>query len=420
MLAAHLFDSPVQPTAKPSATVKPTRTPRATATPDLGAFISPLSTPTPFARAPLALNARVYLPLVRRDPTPIKYGWKGMTHPWQAEWLCQGPCKDPAGNNFWGIKADWWYNWLHNEANTANAMSAASTLAMLEAKLPYPDYVPMVWCMADVGAGPTPSQVAELARRYPGRAWLIFNEADHYDHSGQCGENIFGKYPSYYTSSNWQGLGQYLAQQYLQYRNAIKAADPTARVFAPACLQLPMPTLQGLEWGDRSIGIWNGFLDGLGGALLDGIAVHAYPSNPSTRHTGCAGFLDPPCAQRALGDAYRFFQGTDGSPSRNHHPAYTRNTSIWITEIGVLDNAISWVQTRDGFEQPMLTWFQNNVATGQPREWINTVAWYTTYDSSNISTNVFDATRPGTLTAVGERWKAAACDGCACPGPDCP
>jgi hypothetical protein len=390
--------------------------PRGTATSDLGAFISPLSTPTPARRTSGTLQRRVWLPLITN---PLRYGWKGMTHPWQAESLCQGPCKDPAGNNFWGIKADWWYNWLYNEANTANAMSAASTLAMLEAKLPYPDYVPMVWCMADVGAGPTPSQVAELARRYPGRAWLIFNEADHYDHSGQCGEKISGSYP-FYRDSNWQGLGQYLAQQFLLYRNAIKAADPTARIFAPALLQLPMPTLQGLEWGDRSIGIWNGFLDGLGGALFDGIAVHAYPSNPSTRHTGCAGFLDPPCVQRALGDAYRFFQGTDGSPSRNHHPEYTRSKTIWITEIGVLDNTILWAQTSVDFEQPMLTWFQNNVATGQPREWINAVAWYTTYDSGKISTNAFDATRPGTLTAVGVRWKEATCDRCACPGPDCP
>jgi hypothetical protein len=60
VLAARLFDSPVQPTA----TVKPIRTPSATATPGLGAFLSPLSTPTPLARARLAQSAKVHLPLV--------------------------------------------------------------------------------------------------------------------------------------------------------------------------------------------------------------------------------------------------------------------------------------------------------------------------------------------------------------------
>ena len=93
--AARLFDSPVQPTAKPSATVHATCTPRATATPGLRAFLSPLSTPTPFARALLAQNANVYLPLVRKDPTPIKYDWKGIGNARRLNGFARAPVKTP-------------------------------------------------------------------------------------------------------------------------------------------------------------------------------------------------------------------------------------------------------------------------------------------------------------------------------------
>lgn len=215
---------------------------------------------------------------------------------------------------------------------------------------------------------PTPAQAAALAKQYPGRIWLMFNEPDN-DYSpdgisGQCGLPIsINHFPNYFATNDWSGLGTYLAQQYIRYYDAIKdpnTGDPNARLFPLGLLTLPMPTLVGVNsnWA-RAIPVWNAFTDELSrqNRSIDGIAIHAYPNNFSSYHssgcnTGSVGFVDSSCVTSALKDAHDFFQGTDSNLSKNSHPEMTRSKEIWITEIGSLTKVTeqSWSTTRDQFE----------------------------------------------------------------------
>ncbi len=157
------------------------------------------------------------------------------------------------------------------------------------------------------------------------------------------------------------------------------------------------------------------------GRALDGIAIHAYPNNASSFHQNCLagqpGYLDYPCVERALVDASGFFQGNFA----------TAGKTIWITEIGSLtsDNLQTWTTTRDGFETPMLTWFNQHIKPGQDCQYINAISWFSTH----YKTQALDYTASDLLnyklpdqkqrTPVGETWKNAICTNCQCPGPDC-
>ena len=459
VLTSLPFDSPAQPTAQLSASARPTRTPRATATPDQGAFLSPLSTPTPLARAPLTLNAKVYLPLVRKDPTatptptPIKYGWKGISN---ARKLASAT----KANGFWGLNPDWYYDWL-SVFPGAQAQSPAAITALLDAAMAGPAYVPMLWCTDDVNGGITPGIAAGLARDHPGRVWLIFNEPDNNNPSGVgCGRDIDTTYPEelYFNGSNWPKLGQYLAKQYMRYYDAIKAADPTARLFPFGSLWL---TSKAGQEGVAETQIWNGFTSYLANPTaepnrtprpLEGIAVHAYPNHSA----GCGiDITATPCFQNALVAAHKFYQGVAvPSATPNANPALTAGKPIWITEIGNLApggnpagslNGRSATQafTASKLTQPLLSWFTVNAIPGGSVPYFNGLAWYATHDCGyNADGTINDVTASDLLdigaipcpiptepalqpttqlrTVIGQAWATATCLQCACPGPDCP
>jgi len=438
----RLFDSRLAPTPT-SVAAHPTATP-ALAT-------RPPATPSTVAPPKTTLTTHtIRLPLMLKQyPWQLAYGWKAVGDPGQLD-------AHPS-DGFWGIYLDWWYNWGASGpfVGGQGVRSVAETLAGLEAGLQDPRYVPMIWCMADVNAGPTPAQVANLARQYPGRVWLVFNEPDNL---GQCGlyidhDPLTGepRYP-FFRDNDWTGLGTYLAEQYILYYDAIKDADPYARIFALGLTQLPMPgftftyyywydTPYAPEWRDRAIGIWNGFTGRLMGRnhALDGIAIHAYGgATYSAFHDGCvegaASWTDYGCVQSALTAAHRFFQGTDGTPSRNANPDVTAGKTIWITEIGVLRGLTDypgypWTSVRDLFEIPMRNWFNGHIRPGQDCQYINTVSWFSTHfkvqwedaTASNLLDHLqFAQTGAKQLTPVGQIWRDWTCANCQCPGPDCP
>jgi len=397
----------------------PTPTPTATATP------TRTSTPT-----------RTATPTATPTPTPIKYGWKGVGDP--------GLLDAHPSDGFWGVNPDWWYNWgAQGPFVGAQAVgSAAQVISILEAGLQDLHYVPMIHCPSEATSFyPDPQGAALLARKYPGRIWLLFNEPDN---AALCGGDINKRHqdfvpvdPHASSPGDWSDLGKYLGEQYVQYYDAIKAADPTARVFAFSPVQLPMPGLFGLFW-PGGVELWNTFLQELNrqGRPLDGIAVHAYPSNASTYHQGCQSYyLDPTCVQEALTSAYQFFQGTDNTPSQNAYPTLTRGKPIWVTETGALaalnasvqGQPLTWARVRDGFETPMLTWFQQNTGIGGSRQYINGVAWFSTHYNGGpgwdfTASNLLDHLNPALRrpTEIGVRWRDTSCPTCQCPGPDCP
>lgn len=409
--AGRLFDSYLAPTPPP-ATANPTATP-ALAT-------RPPATPPAAAPPKTTLTTHtIRLPLMLKQyPWQLAYGWKGVGDPGQLD-------AHPS-DGFWGIYPDWWYNWGGEGSYTAKSGSRtmAETLADLEAGLQDPRYAPMIWCPHDVKSDqPTPEEAANLARRYPGRVWLMFNEPDNTAY--QCGYwiNQDPRYHPFFQYSNWEGLGEYLAQQYILYYDAIKAADPYSRLFAVGLLALPMPTLSNPWWRD-GVPVWNAFVTELAdqGHTLDGIAIHAYPNSGSSFHQNCltgpAGYLDYGCVQRALGDAHGFFQTQSGTAAK----------TIWITEIGSLTSVDQqpWTTTRDGFENPLLSWFSQHIRPGQDRQYVNAVSWFSTHYKTATedftASNLLNHLQPELkqLTAVGQAWRDRTCPDCACPGPDCP
>jgi hypothetical protein len=367
----------------------------------------------------------------------IKYAWKAVANPWRA---------DAAGPALWGM-GSWWYDWSAGgrqadaDPQTATGQDAYQ---LIQDAMADTAYVPMIWAPHDVvPAQLTPALAAQLAAEFPGRAWLMFNEPDN-DNPGGCGLHIKAKYPGFFSAHDWTGLGKYLAQQYIAYYDAIKAADPTARLFPLGLLQLPMPTMDPASvepaYGERAIGIWNGFTANLQGRTVDGVAIHAYPNNASTKHTDCQlnyadpqAYLDPACVQRALVAAHAFFQGTAGTaPRANLHPEVTAGKPIWITEIGVLESSahIDWNAVNSQFLAPMVTWFTAHITPTGDSPCINSVAWFSTHNYYTLpdGTVVVDSTASDlfdsnaafpTLTILGATWAAALCPTCACPGPDC-
>jgi hypothetical protein len=455
--------------------------PRATVTPDLGAFISPLSTPTP-APAPRALGTlqpRAWLPLIVK---PLRYDWKGIA---DARQLASAT----KANGFWGLNPDWYYNWGYwgpwAAAQGTQAQSAATIASLLDAALDDPIYVPMIWCTDDVNtpnatAGFPPAMFAALARDHPGRVWLVFNEPDTNYSGDSCGHFVNAYYsdPShqypYYDGSHWPELGQYLAQQYIRYYDAIKTADPIARLFPFGGVWLSGAAG---DIGVRESKIWNGFTSYLANPTaepnrtprpLDGIAIHAYPNASA----GCEiNITATPCFQNALAATHNFYQGlitpTPPAPA-NANPALTAGKPIWITEIGNLvpggnpagspqGRPTTQAYTANVLAQPLLTWFTANAAPGGSVPYFNGIAWFSTHACGYIATptpapnatpgppptpRIQDSTASDLLdigpiscpiptdptqqpttqqrTVIGQAWATATCAQCACPGPDCP
>jgi hypothetical protein len=456
VLASRPFDSPVRSTAKPSNTPKPTPMSRATATSDLGAFISPLSTPTPARRTSGTLQRRAWLPLVSK---PLRYDWKGIADPGRL-------LSATKANGFWGLNPNWYYNWGYwgpwAAAQGAQTQNTASVTSLLDAAMDDPAYVPMIWCTDDVNAGITPQQAADLARAHPGRVWLVFNEPDYNGGGDNCGffinshyPNIFGPGTGYYDGSHWPELGQYLAKQYIRYCDAIKAADPTARLFPFGGIWL---TSASGDFGVRESKIWNGFTSYLINPTaepnrtprpLDGIAIHAYP----IQSAGCPN-IAAACLESALASTHTFYQGlaTPTAPA-NANPPLTAGKPIWITEVGNLapgsspagspqGRSTAQAYTANVLTQPLLAWFATNAIPSGSVPYFNGIAWFSTHDcrytNPPANTVIKDFTASDLLdigqipcpitsqpttqqrTVIGQAWAAANCAACACPGPDCP
>lgn len=423
--AEQLFRSPIR--TSPTPTVTPT--------PD-GLFRSILGTPQYVA------SYRQHLPLVRRDftptptptPTPIIYGWKGIGDAGEipgANW----------SNGFWGLNPSWNYDWDCPEVLDAATAAEQMALAMED-----PYYVPMIWCPNDADSRRiTPERAANNARDHPGRIWLIFNEPDIVYDGDNCGTYINQKYPdeNYYGGSNYDGLGKYLAQQYIRYYDAITMADSTARLFPFGGAR---PPGAGGNNGTFARAVWNGFTSYLANPVeepnpaprpLHGIAIHAYPIPQST---GCW-IEDFACLRQALVSTHTFYQ--------NVNPGVTAQKSIWITEVGNLQPGGmppgSWqgrqakqAYTREVLTQPLLTWFTANAVPGGSVPYFNGLAWFSTHDcrprgdgsikdftaSDLLDIGLVDCPlqqQPTVqqLTVIGQTWAAAECDLCPCPGPDC-
>ncbi len=352
--------------------------------------------------------------------TSLAYGWKGIADPGEVPGA-------NASNGFWGLNPDWYYNW-----------GAAGPWTD-------PAYVPMIHCTDEVGGSISPQAAADLARDHPGRAWLIFNEPDLNNDGDNCGTAINQHYPEqhYFDGSNYGGLGKYIARQYIRYHDAIKAADPAARLFAFGSFRLP-----GASGSTGTIAqeVWNTFASYLAAPSeepdptprpLDGIAVHAYPNYSA----GCASD-DAACLQAALLDTHAYFQAAV--------PSVTAGKPIWITEIGNLQpggsppgssegRAAAQTATAATIVQPLLAWFIANAVPGGSAPYYDGLAWFATHDCrTNPDGSIKDFTtsdlldigpvdcplvqQPATqqLTAIGQAWAAADCPACACPGPECP
>jgi hypothetical protein len=417
--------------------------------PTLGAFVSPLLA-TPM------LPLRVWLPLVVRD-WPIKYGWKGVADTNEV-------LSATKANGFWGLNPGWYYNWGYAgpwaAAHGGQAQDAAVAAALMAAAMDDPAYVPMIWCSDDVNAGMAPPTAEAIARDHPGRVWLVFNEPDLRNNANSCGYFISQKYGATLfdgSPANSVQLGQYIAKQYIRYYDAIKAADPTARLFPFGGAFLPKET--GPD-GAKEIYIWNGFTSYLSSPTaepdrtprsLDGIAVHAYPGLSA----GCS-IADSTCLQQALNAAHNFYQGTT-TPTpptlSNANPSQTKRKPIWITEIGNLKGAPTpgspvgratvQAYTANVLTNPLITWFTVNATPGGSAPYLNSIAWFSTHDcryDAEAAGGIGDATASDLLdigqfscpltsstqptspgfTPSGQAWATATCATCACPGPDCP
>ena len=376
--------------------------------------------------------------LVKGGPAPIQYGWKGVADPNEL-------ANATATNGFWGLGADWYYNWGSTGpwGNTQGAQAPGAAAGMAEA-MTDPAFVPMIPCTDDADAARfiSPQEAADLAQAHPGRVWLVFNEPDLSNDGDHCGTAINQRYPeeNYFDGSNYDGLGAYLAQQYIRYYDAIKAADPVARLFAFGSFRLPGATG---NTGVMAQQVWNTFASYLANPAaepdptprpLDGIAIHAYPNYSA----GCS-MTDVTCWQQALVNTHDFFQSA----------SVTAGKPIWITEIGNLepggsppgsaqDRATKQSETASLLTEPLLTWFTTNAVPGGSVPYFNGLAWFSTHDCRrNPDGSIKDFTasdlldigpvdcpltaQPAAplLTVIGQQWAAATCMLCACPGPDC-
>lgn len=353
------------------------------------------------------------------------------------------------------LGGSWWYDWQHEEGNLASRQ-----------------YAPMVWCsnLPNEPGFPSeswnPQELAEKAKKYPGRVWLIFNEPDfppgevgsNYQF-GQCGDLLCrtanyatlvpqvtmtpGTTPtatSTFTATptprpgvpatltptpvwpcSWPKVSDppaYLddlmkkmirmaADRYAQIYRIIKANDPTAKVFCCGNFSGEYDTI----W-------WQKFLEQLRlyhrDVRIDGVAIHAYPWGTSIR--ACQSYDSQEDIWRCLKPAFERFRTMHIEELQRPDTPLAPNAPIWITEIGYLFDR--WVDVgtptpppltsahvRDYLMKPMVEWLQSG-GTGY-----QAVGWYISIDNINdtpLQTNLFEyvppPTSPSVLTTPGAYW----------------
>lgn len=355
------------------------------------------------------------------------------------------------------LGGSWWYDWNHeNPGNLSNKQ-----------------YAPMIWCSNlpnepghPVGSW-NPQELAEKARNYPGRTWLIFNEPDHPPGEvgsnyqfGQCGE-LLCKAANYATlvpqvtmtpgttptatptftptptpqpgvpatptstpvwPCSWPKTSptpaymndltnkiiRMAADRYAQIYRIIKANDPTAKVFC--C---------GNFFGEYDTNWWQKFLEQLRlyhrDVRIDGVAMHAYPWSKSIQ--ACEGHItQQDIFQNCLQDALKEFRNQHVLELQRPDTPLSPNAPIWITEIGYLFDR--WTDTgtptpvpltsemvRGYLMKPLVEWLQGG-GTGY-----QAVGWYISIDNINdtpLQTNLFEyvlpPTSPSVLTTPGAYW----------------
>jgi hypothetical protein len=272
---------------------------------------------------------RAYLPLIMKGETP----WKGVG--------------DPTGTvesltNLSSVS--WFINWSpHGPFGD-------------------PRYVPLVKA-GDCDTPEEREQLATYATQYPGLTWLMFNEPDISDQ-----DNIS------YT---------YGAQLYDATYDAIKTADPTAKMF---CCGTAFATTQWLEGFRQEVT-----------KPVDGIHFHGYPC---TRDI----------AQECVGSPYDAFNNRfDMVLMKNRLNAfysYLQSHSefaekpVWLTEIGIL-STLDW-DTREEVKTGVMDPFLNYLENEDGWQKFERSAWFSTrYETYNASDLIFT---DNSLTVLGERW----------------
>lgn len=201
-----------------------------------------------------------------------------------------------------------------------------------------PRFVPMIWGITNgqyVGGTCTaPSCLADLARIYRGRTWLLLDEPERPDQA-----NLTPAAAANHVNT---------------IASAIRAADSTAKLFCCG------------TWADDMGTAWMREFAQSVTARLDGVHVHSYSP----------GYAEGRVA--ALETYYAEMQKLDR----------TRGLPIWITEVGFhcREGSSEWV--RDSLAVPFFDWYRCGTASTRfPR-----VAWYTTSRSTGgwTPTNLYE------------------------------
>lgn len=343
------------------------------------------------------------------------------------------------------LNLNWWWDWtFFGNGAPPQAQPYWGPWMNHGSVGPYPglnqSYAPMLWCPTAEDAI-YDELVRTEARSHPGGAWFLFNEPDSW---AQCGA-LLGR--------STVARAKETARRYVYYWELVKAADQYAKVFCCGNYYLPMPGLgDTLNVGSLVVGatagsggrgfpppkpagippdatpsdgrvFWETFIlyADLANHPLDGLHIHVYPGELGTQHAGCPvawpewhdGSLNDVhfwaewwCAQEALQSAYTWFQTQAGLANR----------PIWIAETGSLDykNLLQQAYILGHNMDPMQSWLNANTQSNGTFRWINAVAWYTTYCTGFLPTNLL-ATNKQQFSTLGQDWATWSCLGCEFP-----
>jgi hypothetical protein len=396
------------------------------------------------------LARSLYFPLIRRSVGPLAW-FKGA-----------GQSIAYREHSFvYSLGVNWWYDWQHDYAWIDLVTGR---------KIAEPSYQPMVWCPhlpGEPGVPPglseldrglwNPQELAEKARRYPGRTWLIFNEPDFppsidpltstmYSYQ-QCGQALCGManyatlpapvvlppnvaptptrtwtptpipppgsiatatptpvWPCSWPAANptptyYPGLRAKMiriaADRYAQIYRIIKSNDPTAKVFC--CGNFDSRYTEWLADFLQQLRLYHSDVK------IDGLAIHAYPwgsSVPFCWNYGPASDIWQRCMAPELAKSRNDF--------RNIGAPLVPDAPLWITETGYLGipsptPPLTMQEVQQYVMDPMIVWLQSGNTGYQA------VAWFISIDNPPpYATNLFEATlpqhTPSAMTILGARW----------------
>ncbi|MEI2692713.1 MAG: hypothetical protein V9H69_24500 [Anaerolineae bacterium] len=411
---------------------------------------SPATTPTATPGSPVVYREistvhQHYLPLSLIGQCENQYAGRG---------FAVGDGRQQPTPDLNRLNRDWYFDWDHQYLWAGSGRMADMF------------YVPMVWCADRPGevvnqgwVNPnghwTPQELTTKATAYPGKIWLIYNEPDHpwtiayqappqntltptptpFNEPGQCARVLCRmvaktltpgtpeadacKVAPNQTPPDWtQQMATLAADRYAEIYRAIKAGDPTAKVYC--CGQF-------YTRGDLSNPWWTAFLARLSQVTppvgLDGVHIHTYPVTGSARNIqgnicGANQAIGPAwwiCLENALRH-YFLGQHECATPQCD----LTRGKPLLVTEYGYLGvyqdfPAATIQQVRDELMQPILTW----LIAPDMNPGYDGVAWFVTWTKQDgPATFLYETSsspwgpNPKRLTELGKAW--------ACPRPSTP